>query len=89
MQQSIAAAVVVMGYAAVQCDEQLTYVIDHRRRVSSMRGSVVTPFHVACSSGIQIVLSQTKPQSPQLRITYCGLIQCRLPYAVCQVNQLL
>ena len=43
MQQSIAAAAVVMGYAAMQCDEQLTYVIDHRRRVSCMRGSVVSP----------------------------------------------
>ena len=42
-QQSIVAAVVVMGYAAVQCDEQLTYVIDHRRRVSCMRVSVVSP----------------------------------------------
>ena len=43
MQQSIAAAAVVMGYAAMQCDEQLTYVIDHRRRVSCMHGSVVSP----------------------------------------------
>ena len=44
MQQSIAAAAaVVMGYAAMQCDEQLTYVIDHRRRVSCMRVSVVSP----------------------------------------------
>ena len=43
MQQSIEAAAVVRGYAAMQCDEQLTYVIDHRRRVSCMRGGVVSP----------------------------------------------
>ena len=43
MQQSIAAAAVVMGYAAMQCDKQLTYVIDHRRRVTCMHGSVVSP----------------------------------------------
>ena len=43
MQQSIASAAVVMHYAAMQCDEQLMYVIDHRRRVSCMRGSVVSP----------------------------------------------
>ena len=43
MQQSIAAVAVVMGYAAMQCDEQLTYVIDRRRRVSCMHGSVASP----------------------------------------------
>ena len=42
-QQSIAAVVVVMGYAAMQCDEQLMCVLDNRRCVSGMRGNVVTP----------------------------------------------
>ena len=43
MQQNIAVAAVVMGYAAMQCNEQLAYVIDHRRCVSCMHGSVVSP----------------------------------------------